>query len=545
MRYKIIFITYIIFTSTVVFAGPDDDIYTRINRDMDVFGRVYKEIMLNYVDEINGEKFIKAGIEGMLATLDPYTIFLDESRKDEVDLIRTGKYGGIGITVTAKDSFIVISDLMEGYSAQKEGLRRGDKIIMIDGMSVVGKKLGEVRALTRGAPGSKINITIRRGEREIEFTLIREEIQLKNVGYKDMLDGGIAYIKLDRFNKYAESEMTEALNEMKSRGGLNGVILDLRDNPGGLVDAAIGVLDKFIQRGSLLVTTKGRKHDSETKYFASGNPIITSDLPVVVLINGNTVSASELVAGAFQDLDRGVIVGTKSFGKGLVQIYQTLSYGNQLRLTSQKYFTPSGRWIQSKNYFKENKHGVFKADPYFSQKEFKTLNGRTVYAEGGITPDKIVDVVKNNELLEALNSEDMYYKFAKQYTESNPSPDNFSVTEELLQKFYDFISNTEFEFETNAEKLLEKLKKDVENNKYSENILESVQQLKDDISREKFKDFEKSKNEIGLLLGIEIIKLYRLPGKKITELKLERDLQLKEAMEIIKDREYYMSFLKP
>jgi carboxyl-terminal processing protease len=422
------------------------------------------------VDEINGDKFMKAGIEGMLGTLDPYTNFLDESRKDEVDLITTGKYGGIGITVGTKDSMIIITEILDGYSAQKEGLRRGDKIIEIDGNSMHGRKMGDVRTYTRGEPGTKMKMKVLRGEREIEFTLTRQEIQLKNVSYKGMVEDGIGYIKLERFSRYSENEIVDALTEIKSKGEVKGIVLDLRGNPGGLLDAAIGILNKFVEKGNLLLTTKGRKIDSERKYFSAENPIIGKDIPLVVLIDENSASASEIVAGAIQDLDRGVLVGTKSFGKGLVQVFQPLSYGNQLKITNQKYFTPSGRWIQSKNYFKENKYGVFVPNPYFNQKEFKTLNGRIVFAEGGITPDEIVDVIKNNELLEALNYEDMYFKFASKYTEDNPGSSGFAMTDDILNQFLGFINSTDFEFKSGAETELAHLRKATEEQKYSEKV---------------------------------------------------------------------------
>jgi carboxyl-terminal processing protease len=538
----LIFITAL--QNNVIYCGDNDDIYTKINKNMDIFGKVYKEIMLDYVDEINGDKFMKAGIDGMLSTLDPYTNFLDESRKDELDLITTGKFGGIGITISAKDSFIVVTDVLEGYTAQKEGIKKGDKILEIDGISMFGKKAGDVRAFTRGEPGTKIKLKILRGnDKEIEFNLTREEIQLKNVSYKGVLNNSIGYIKLERFSKYAENEIIDAINELKSKGDLNGIILDLRDNPGGLLDAAIGVLNKFTNKGDLLVTTKGRKIDSEKKYFANETPMAGYEIPLVVLINENSASASEIVAGAIQDLDRGVIVGTKSFGKGLVQVFQPLSFGNQLKITNQKYFTPSGRWIQSKNYFKENKYGVFIPNPYFNQKEFKTLNGRVVYAEGGITPDVVVDVIKNNELLQALDIEDMYFKFAKDYTETNPYNGKFEVNEVILNKFKDFIITADFDYITKAEIELNQLKKEIEEKSYSDKIKNYINELENQFNSEKFKDFEISKSVISNKLENEILKLYKVSDNLILESNVRNDPQIIEAINIINNESYYKQIL--
>lgn len=547
--YKKLFLLLIFttFLSVTGFKGTDgdDDVYTQINKNMDVFGKLYKEIMLDYVDEIDGDKFMKAGIEGMLGTLDPYTNFLDESRKDEIDLITTGKYGGVGITVGMKDSIIIVTDILEGYSAQKEGIRRGDKIIEIDGSSMLGRKVSDVRTYTRGEPGTQLKIKVLRGEKELDFTLTRQEIQLKNVSYKGTIEDGIGYIKLDRFSRYAENEIIDAITEIKAKGDVRGVILDLRGNPGGLLDAAIGILNKFNNKGDLLLTTKGRKLDSERKYFATENPMLDKNVPLVVLIDEGSASASEIVAGAIQDLDRGVLVGTKSFGKGLVQVFQPLSFGNQLKITNQKYFTPSGRWIQSKNYFKENKYGVFKPNPYFNQKEFKTLNGRTVLTEGGITPDFVVDVIKDNELLQALSYEDMYYRYAAVYAAENPDGSNFTMNDGVLNGFLSYISTADFSFNTNAERELAQLKKDTEDKMYSEKVKSYISLLEGELKTEKFKDFENSKPVISQKLEAEILRRYNKPEKLVVEAGLKDDLQLQEALRIIKDRGLYNSLLEP
>jgi carboxyl-terminal processing protease len=271
--------------------------------------------------------------------------------------------------------------------------------------------------------------------------------------------------------------------------------------------------------------------------------MLGKDVPLVILINEGSASASEIVAGAIQDLDRGVLVGTKSFGKGLVQVFQPLSYGNQLKITNQKYFTPSGRWIQSKNYFKENKNGVFKPNPYFNQKEFKTLNGRVVYAEGGITPDRIVDVIKNNELLEALNNEDMYYKFASRYTLEFPDGSNYAMTDEILNRFYAYItSSEELDFNTKAENELQALRKDAV--QYSDKVKSYIDLLESELKLEKFKDYESSKPLIRRLLDIEILRKYNKSDKIITESGSKDDEQLQTAISIIKDRGLYNSLLE-
>ncbi len=517
----------------------DDDIYTKINENIDVFGRVYKEVALNYLDEIDVQKFMHAGIDGMLSTLDPYTSFVDASRKDEVDLLTTGKYGGVGITVGQRDSSVIITDILEGYSAQKEGLKRGDKILEIDNIPIDFSKIGSIRALVKGPAGSTLNMKILRNDKELSFKLTRQDIQLKNISYTGVLENGIGYIKLERFNKYAENEMIDAITELKTNGATNGIILDLRDNPGGLLDAAIGILNKFVDKGDLLLTTVGRKSDSERKYFSTESPMMNKDVPMVVMVNENTASASEIVSGAIQDLDRGVILGTKTFGKGLVQVYTPLSYGNQLRITNQRYFTPSGRWIQAKNYFKENKYGVFKPLPYLNQTEFKTLGGRTVYAEGGITPDTVVKIFENNDLLDQLLDQDAYFKFAEKYVSENPDGSSFAMSDDILNRFYSFLGDSQFEFKSKAESEIDNLNQLLSSQQYSDKVKLLASNLESELKTERFKDFEQSKPVIKDLLEMEIMKKYDRPDKDIKMVVLKDDVQIQAALGIIKNKSEY------
>jgi carboxyl-terminal processing protease len=365
------------------------------------------------------------------------------------------------------------------------------------------------------------------------------------VTYKGVIDDGIGYIKLERFSRYSENEVVDALNEIKSKGEIKGLILDLRDNPGGLLDAAVGILNKLVEKGSLLVTTRGRKIDSEKKFFSVEEPMLNKDVPLVLLVNGNTASASEIVTGAIQDLDRGVIVGLKTFGKGLVQIITPLSYGDELKITTQRYFTPSGRWIQSKNYFKENKYGVFKPDPYYNQTTFKTLDGRTVYALGGITPDTIVNGDKDNELLNGLAAQDMYYQFAEKYTEENPNGSNFLWNDQIFSSFYSFLKEQNFDYISKAQNNLADLKRTVENKNYSDKTIAYITDLETVLDSEKFKDFDESKPGIKKELITEIMKKYNKSDDAITEALMSDDNQLQAALSIIKNKQLYTSFLTP
>ncbi|MEO8666832.1 MAG: S41 family peptidase, partial [Ignavibacteria bacterium] len=496
----------LIFFSGVNISG-DDDIYEKINRNMDLFGQVYKEIALNYVDEIDADKFITAGIEGMLSTLDPYTNYIDERNRDQIDLITTGKYGGVGITVGVKDSMIYVTEIMNGYEAQKKGLRVGDRIIEINGTLLSKDKVGEMRTLIRGPVGTDVDVKIIRDEEEIGFNLTRQEIILKNVsyfGYIEPKSSGIGYIRLDRFTNISESEVENALKTLQSTGDLKGLILDLRNNGGGLLDAAIGILNKLVPKNSLLVITKGKRADSERKFFSKEDPLLPADVPLAVLVNGNTASASEIVAGAIQDLDRGVIVGTKSFGKGLVQQIKDLDKRSQIKITGSRYFTPSGRWIQEKNYFKENKYGVFVDKDKYDQVDFKTLGGRVVKSYGGIMPDVEIKIAPESEAHAALSAKDMYFKFANYYIENNPGTKIVIPDDELFIQFKNFLSLKNFSYESQIEKKLKEIEQIASEKSYNIDIKSMLDKVEIEAEDAELKEIDFSKDDIVRSIANEI-----------------------------------------
>ena len=530
----------------IFFAGlkphnPNDDIYDKINKNLDEFGNVYKEVALNYVDELDMDKFVKAGIDGMLSTLDPYTVFYDEDSRDQIDLITTGKYGGIGITVELRDSVLKVSEVMNGYEAQRKGLRRGDEIIAIEGERITALNINSLRSVIRGPVGSQVSLTVDRDGSKLDFTLTREEISLNNVSYHGFLPGdgnGIGYIKLDRFTRNAENEVENILKDLKASGNLRGIILDLRNNGGGLLDAATGILSKLVKKNSLLVITKGREGDSEKKYFSKEDPLIGDEIPIVVLINENTASASEIVAGAIQDLDRGVVVGTKSFGKGLVQQIKDVSNNSQLKITNQRYFTPSGRWIQSKDYFTENKSGVFKNKEEFLQKEFRTLNGRTVYANGGITPDVEVGVIEESEVHNALANKDMFFLYANYYIENNPGQP-MVANDRVFEEFKRFLDSQGFEYKSAAEKKIDELKKLADNKEFSSDYFTYLEKLQGEITTEENIELNNAKEEILNSITEEVNKR-TVEGFAQIEATFPTDNELQKAVKIINDTsEYY------
>lgn len=523
----------------------ETDIFDKINRNMDIFGKVYREIALNYVDEIDVDKFFKYGIEGMLGTLDPYTVYYDDKNRDVLELITTGKYGGIGVVVEMKDSLLRITEIMNGYEAQRKGLRVGDVILQIDNLDVKGRNPESVRQLVRGAPDSKMNMTIDREGETINFELTRQEIILKNISYSGFIgdqSDGIAYLKLDRFTSNSVSEVENVLKTFKTQSELKGVVLDLRNNGGGLLDAAIGILNKFTDKNSFLLTTRGNNKESEKKYFSRENPLIPPNIPLVVLINQNTASASEIVAGAIQDLDRGVIIGSKSFGKGLVQNIKDLSGDARLKITTARYFTPSGRWIQEKNYFKENKSGVFLNNETFQQTEFKTLNGRLVYANGGISPDIEIKLEPESEIHSALLMKDMFFKFAVYYIENHPGIKIFKCTEDTFEEFKNFVYSKNFIYESQADKKLNDLRKIGEKKNYSDRYNEYLNKLEKEISGEKSFEIDNAKEELKRSIEAEINKMIITESEQIAAT-FDTDLQLQEAIKVLKDNSLYSKIL--
>lgn len=537
----LIFLLFIFMFTGSVF-DINDDIYDRINRNIDVFGKIYKEISLNYVDNINSDRFIKAGIEGMLSTLDPYTTYIDPENRDEVELITSGKYGGLGVTIGIRDSIIVITDIMNGYEAQRKGLRIGDKIRNINGVQII-KSIEKTRQMIRGVPGTTLNMQVERNNEIIDFNLTRQEIIFKNVSYSDIIgeqENGILYLKLDRFTSSAPNEVENILKNYKSKGNPRGVIIDIRNNSGGLLESAIGILNKFVERNSLILITKGRQKESERKHFSSENPVLPKDIPLAVIVNKSSASASEIVAGAIQDLDRGVIIGTKTFGKGLVQQIKDIGNDTKLKITISRYFTPSGRWIQEKNYFKENKYGIFENTETYLQAEFKTMNGRIVYANGGIAPDIEINPEPQTDIATVLVNRDMFFKFANYYLEKNSAIKSFVCTDETYEQFIEFLSGTDFRTETDK-KIIE-LQDIAEKKSYSSGFKEHLEKLRKEETENTRLQLQEAREEIKELIEQEINRRVNSEYEQI-KASLLKDIHVQKAIEILKNKNEYNKIL--
>jgi len=534
----------VVFFSLGFFVGSDNDLYLKIYRGIDTFGRVYKEITVNYVDEIDPEKFMRAGIDGMLKTLDPYTVYIGAQDRDEIDLVTNGKYGGVGITIGIRDGMVTVVNLLDGFSAAKQGIRVGDRILAVDGKNLTDISMNELRSIVRGAPGTEVHMKIERdGERApLEFVLLREEISVKNVTYEGYVDKGIGYIRLERFSRTAGDDVRLAMKALQSKGELKSVILDLRDNPGGLLDMAVDVAAKFLPESSLVVTTKGRQRGSDRLYYTDETPM-APDAPLAILVNRGSASASEIVAGAIQDLDRGVIVGTRTFGKGLVQTITRLSENSSLKITTGRYYTPSGRSIQEIDYFNRTRDGGVRIIPDSLRKAFRTAHNREVFEGGGIKPDSTVPDDELSQFAEELIRKAMFFKFATQYAGKHDAlPPDFKATDQLVGEFERFVKEKGFKYQEEPELKLAELRSSAEESHYGKQFLDQLDHLSTIIKDEEARAFGRHKDEIGRLLTEELIERFHGERARIAST-LGSDRQLAAAIALLKDKAEYHRLL--
>ncbi len=539
---KIIFALVVLLS--LGFFLQEEDIYFKINRSIDIFGRVYREITLNYVDPIDPKNFMLAGIKGMLSSLDPYTVFIDENKQKDIDIITNGKYGGIGATVGLQNGKVVIVDLLEGYPAQRQGLRVGDVILKVDSVEMNKENYPELGKYLKKEPGSLIKLTIQReGEKEpLVFNVVTENIQLKNLTFYSFTkeDSSIVYLKLSGFTRQAGEEVKKALTELKREREIKGIILDLRGNPGGLLDAAIDVAEKFLPKGKVIVTIKGRDVESQRKYVSKENPV-AGNARLAVLINGNTASASEIVTGAIQDYDRGVVVGTRSFGKGLVQTIIPLSFNTSLKMTTARYYTPSGRCIQKIDYSKNRK--IFPEVKDDSTKVFRTAHNRTVYSRGGITPDTVVENRSHSEIIRDPLAKGYFFKFATHYFNKHPKMKLEALSErEIFNSFEKYLEQTDFKYKSLPEKKLEELEQVVLAEKPFRSVEKELVNLKNKFLGIKNNILEMNFEEVVNKIKEELAT--RISGRRgrIVE-SLRHDHQYKTAIKILEDKNIYEKLL--
>ena len=483
----------------------DNNTFFEVRRSIDLFGSVYKDIVDDYVDPVPPDQFMRKGIDAMLSSLDPYTVYMDKQNSGEIDLLTTGKYGGVGVSIAKAGGKVIITGVFDGYSAQRQGLRIGDQVLKIDSSNVDSLKIDDVSNMVRGEPGSQLTLTIKReGEaKPFDVVLVRSEIRLKSVSYYGIVDSNIGFIKLDEFSRGSDEEVKDALTDLMARTDLGGVILDLRNNPGGLLESAVNIAELFVPKGSVIVMTKGRDASSDKKYTSDQDPLVPN-LPVVVLVNGNSASASEILAGALQDLDRAVIVGTNTFGKGLVQTILPLGYDTQLKITTARYYTPSGRCIQRIDYEKR-RDGESALTPDSLRKEFKTLDGRPVFEAGGISPDTMVTGEENSDYVQQLMRGGYLFDFATTFRSEHDSiPQHFFVEKNDLNQFHDFIKKDGFAYSSRLAQVIEDAQNLASDANYDSTIDKQISAISNRIQTEEHGLFAKYSDEISKELTLEI-----------------------------------------
>ena len=537
------FILIIVLVLTSIFSLRFVDNYFEISKNLDIFTTLYRELNVFYVDEVDPGSLMKTAIDAMLESLDPYTTYIPESEMEDFKFMTTGQYGGIGAIISKRGDYIIISEPYEGFPANKAGLIPGDKILKVNKKSVKGKSTEDVSKVLKGQPNTSVKLLVERlGEdKPLEFDLIREEVKIKSVPFFAEIEDNIGYIKLNAFHRNVSNEVAEAFNKINKDKSLKGLIFDLRGNPGGLLNEAVDVTNLFIDKGLLVVSTKGKIADWDKLYKTTKEPLDTK-IPLVILVDSRSASASEIVSGAVQDLDRGVLIGQRTFGKGLVQQTRKLTYNSQLKVTIAKYYIPSGRCINSVDYSNRNEDGSVGQIADSLKKEFKTLNGRVVLDGGGINPDIVLERKKYSNILASIMSKRLIFDFANEFYYKNSSIKNFSINDSLYNEFVEFLKNKEYQYETKTEKALNKMIKDAEKEKYFSDLKSEINILKAKMDSSKNNDILKFKKEISQILEGEIISRYTLQRGRL-ENSLKYDQDVKEAISLIQDSEKYNNIL--
>lgn len=521
------------------------DSYFEITKNLDIFYSLFKELNLYYVDDTEPGDLMKEGIEGMLISLDPYTNYIPESDIEDYRFMTTGQYGGIGALIRKKGENIVIAEPYKGFPTEKAGLIAGDIILEIDGKSTEGKSTSDASKVLKGQPGTTVKLKVqRRGqEKAIEKDVVREEIQIESVPYKGMLDEETGYINLSSFTRNCSQEVKNAFTDLKKEG-MQKLVLDLRGNPGGLLDEAVSICNLFVPKGELIVSTKGKVEEWNKNYTARKDAEDLS-MPIVVLVNRGSASASEIVSGTLQDLDRGVVMGEKTFGKGLVQTTRPLSYNAQLKVTTAKYYIPSGRCIQAVDYSNRNDDGSVGHIPDSLISEFKTKAGRTVFDGGGIDPDVKTENQILGDISIALMQEMLVFDFATEYfftKDSVENPSTFTISDELYEEFKAFLSDKKLDYTTTSEILMEELKKAAEEEKNFKAIQLEYSALENKVQHNKTEDLETYKPEIMEMLRSEIVSRYHFQEGRIAAM-LQDDPAVIQARELLSDKEEYHKVL--
>jgi len=521
---------------TLGFTARNSDF--ELVKSLDIFYTLFRELNLYYVDETEPEKLIETGINSMLTSLDPYTTYIPESEMDDFNFMTTGAYGGIGSLIRAGESYAIIAEPYEGSPSAKAGLMAGDEIITVDGFVTKGKPLSEVSEKLKGVPGTDLALVIKRpGEKENrKIKIVREQIHISNVSYFGLISGKTGYIRLSNFTLDAGAEVKAAFLELKKNHNIEKLVLDLRGNPGGLLIEAVRVCNLFVPKGQLIVSTKGKVSQWDQEYFTTAEPVDT-EIPMIVLVNRGSASAAEIVAGALQDVDRAVILGQRTYGKGLVQTTRKLKYNTQLKVTTAKYYIPSGRCIQALDYTHRNEDGSVGYIPDSLISKFKTKGGRVVFDGGGVSPDIIDSVLVYNQLSMYLYARNMIFDFATDFVARNkekPEMKAFRIGDAEYKQFKDFVKGKGFNYETQSESDLKKLIATAKEEKYFDLASEEFAVLEKKLAHDDDRDLDNFRTEIEELINEEVISRYYYQKGRIG-LSIETDTQITRAVEILGD----------
>jgi len=528
--------------STLSAGDTSRDIYKQVRKNQSLINDVYRHIITNYVDDIDLDAFTKMSINNMLLELDPYTTYMEKEEKDGIEMLTKGKYGGVGIQIGLREKRLTVITPMDQSPAKRAGILSGDKIIMIDGEETIDYNIDDAAKLIRGRQGTEVRLSIQRyGETElIDFILKREIIPVKDISYSGMLDESTGYIRLTRFSRNSDKEMRSAIDDLLDEN-MSELILDLRDNPGGLLNSAVNILDFFTEKGETLVWTEGRSQKLNRKYVSKSDPILPNDVNIAVLVNQGSASASEIIAGTLQDLDRGIVVGRSTFGKGLVQTVFNIDRDRSIKITTAKYYIPSGRLIQKPGYLPDE----ILADTLVQDSIFQTKGGRVVVGSGGITPDYKVELDGLSPLLSASWRQGLFFNFVQKHKMNYSSVDEVEQDTSLIHAFEDYLHSSDLDIYMKGENNYLNMKEMLfELDSTSIQIQGALDILDSYFEQIAFNQFDKERESLNHYLLVEFADYFNGEEGRI-RISSRKDKDIQRAMSILHDPVVYEKIFLP